>query len=227
MIEIKTGVLTFNNVRLSKHETHKWRGYMGRKFEQYDLIHNHDGAKNKYKYRYPLIQFKVVDEKPVMIALTQKAIEIFKTVMFETNEIDIEGKIIPVYEKSFTVTTQKFGITKEPKQYRFIHPWIGLNQNNYKTYLSLTSMEQKNGLLEKILTTSFFPLAKELGYWVEERVVCKSSLHVVPVNLKTQTLLGFMGRFEINLEIPDYVGVGKSSSRGYGVLVRDKQEVGV
>ncbi len=229
MIKIKTGILTFNDVSLSKNETHKWRGYMGRKFQQYDLIHNHDGDKNKYKYRYPLIQFKVINEKPVMLAITQKAIEIFKTVMFQTDEIDIEGKTIPVYEKSFSVTTQDFGITTEPQKYRFINPWIALNQKNYTRYQNAKSNTEQNQILQNILQTSFFPLAKELGYWIEERVVCKSRLHSIPVNLKGRTLLGFLGSFEINLALPDYIGVGKSSSRGYGVVVGEKslQEVGV
>ena len=36
--------------------------------------------------------------------------------------------------------------------------------------------------------------------------------------LKGNPMLGFLGEFEVNFEIPDYLGIGKSVSRGFGTV---------
>jgi CRISPR/Cas system CMR-associated protein Cmr1 (group 7 of RAMP superfamily) len=33
-------------------------------------------------------------------------------------------------------------------------------------------------------------------------------------------MLGFLGTFSVNFEIPDYWGIGKSVSRGFGTIIR-------
>ena len=33
-------------------------------------------------------------------------------------------------------------------------------------------------------------------------------------------MLGFLGTFSVNFEIPDYWGIGKSVSRGFGTIKR-------
>jgi len=38
-------------------------------------------------------------------------------------------------------------------------------------------------------------------------------------------MIGFKGNFMVNFEIPDYWGIGKSVSRGFGTLVKDKNAV--
>ncbi len=37
-------------------------------------------------------------------------------------------------------------------------------------------------------------------------------------------MTGFMGTFSVNFEIPDYWGIGKSVSRGFGTVVRQKTD---
>ncbi|MEW6621092.1 MAG: CRISPR-associated endonuclease Cas6, partial [bacterium] len=37
-------------------------------------------------------------------------------------------------------------------------------------------------------------------------------------------MLGFLGDFLVNFEIPDYWGIGKSVSRGFGTMVRQKTD---
>lgn len=38
--------------------------------------------------------------------------------------------------------------------------------------------------------------------------------------LKAPPMLGFLGTFSVNFEIPDYWGIGKSVSRGFGTVVK-------
>ena len=37
-------------------------------------------------------------------------------------------------------------------------------------------------------------------------------------------MLGFLGTFSVNFEIPDYWGIGKSVSRGFGTVKREQRE---
>jgi hypothetical protein len=38
-------------------------------------------------------------------------------------------------------------------------------------------------------------------------------------------MLGFLGTFSVNFEIPDYWGIGKSVSRGFGTVVRQRTDI--
>jgi hypothetical protein len=40
--------------------------------------------------------------------------------------------------------------------------------------------------------------------------------------LKGQTMVGFVGSFTLNLQIPDLLGLGKSVSRGFGTIEERK-----
>ncbi len=37
-------------------------------------------------------------------------------------------------------------------------------------------------------------------------------------------MLGFLGTFSVNFEIPNYWGIGKSVSRGFGTVIRQRTE---
>ena len=46
-------------------------------------------------------------------------------------------------------------------------------------------------------------------------------LREVQTTFKSTPILGFLGTFSVNFEIPDYWGIGKSVSRGFGTVVRN------
>ncbi len=87
-------------------------------------------------YRYPLIQFKIVDNTPCIIALTDRAVEIFSDIFMSMDEISIEGQVIPVNEKDLKIETVEFGYTQETFMFHFSSPWIALNQNNFQAIRS-------------------------------------------------------------------------------------------
>jgi hypothetical protein len=41
-----------------------------------------------------------------------------------------------------------------------------------------------------------------------------------PVRLKGVGMTGYKGMFAVNFELPDYIGLGKSVSRGFGTIKR-------
>jgi hypothetical protein len=113
---MKKATLFLNNINLRISQIHKFRGFVGNLFKKHDLIHNHNEA-GKPIYRYPLIQFKLIDNIPAIISITDQAIKIFTELFMSLNEIDIDGMVIPVFEKNLKVEEVDFGyrIHAEPE----------------------------------------------------------------------------------------------------------------
>lgn len=219
---MKKSTLLLNNITLRPDQTHKFRGFVGNLFKEHDLIHNHDTETGKVIYRYPLIQFKLIDSTPAIIAITDQAVKIFTEIFMNLDKINIDGIDIPVFEKDLKVETADFGYSDETFMYEFITPWLGLNQKNYAKYEAAKSNEEKQERLKGILTGNILSMSKSLDYRLDNKQRIKTALQVKhrKVNLKGKSMLGFMGVVKTNFMIPDYMGVGKSVSRGFGCVRR-------
>lgn len=217
---MKKSILYFNSISLKAYHIHKLRGHVGNLFKDNDLVHNHDVVTGKMIYRYPLIQFKIINDIPAIIALTERAVKVFTKIFMGLDEIIIDGKTIPVLEKDLSIENCTFCFSEETYLYKFVSPWIALNQNNFRVYTASKTQKEKNDLLKRVLTGNLLSMAKYLGLHLESDQKIRTDLEVneVAVNLKGKQMLGFKGIFKVNFKIPDYVGLGKSVSRGYGTV---------
>lgn len=215
---MKKAILYFNNIRLNPSQIHKLRGYVGNVFSEHDLIHNHDADTGKSIYRYPLIQFKIIDNTPCIIALTDKAVRVFTEIFMALNEIIIDGRKISINEKDLKIETIDFGFSQETVMYEFITPWIGLNQKNFAIFINLKNQKEKNDLLKRILIGNILSMSKYLGLQLNQgqKINAGLQLQQTKVTLKGQQMIGFKGMFKTNFMIPDHMGLGKSVSRGFG-----------
>lgn len=217
---MKKATLYFNDIRLSPSQIHKFRGYVGNVFAEHDLIHNHNIETGKHIYRYPLIQFKLIDQTPCIIALTEKAIQVFTEIFMSLDEINIEGKRIPVNEKDFKIENADFGFSSETFMYEFTSPWIALNQKNYSAFTGMVETEEKKNLLKRILTGNILSMAKYLGCHLtpDQRIRANLNFRQSKTTLKGKNMIGFEGVFKTNFHLPDHTGLGKSVSRGFGSI---------
>jgi len=213
---LKSAWIKFPNIKLNTSKTHLMRGYFGNAFKEFNLIHNHNELSGKEIYRYPLIQFKVIENTPIIIAFTEEAIEILQKMLLNTENIDIKGNNIPVKEKMFDFKEVKLGWDESFNTYEFVTPWLALNQLNYKKYTEINNIEEKNELLKRNLIANIISMCKSFNYTVPDRLLAQVNLTEAPANLKGQQMIGFTGYFKVNFELPDYIGLGKSVSRGYG-----------
>ncbi|BBO89338.1 CRISPR-associated endonuclease Cas6 [Desulfosarcina ovata] len=219
---MKIATLYFSNVRLRPSQIHKLRGYVGNAFKNHDLIHNHDLTTDKVIYRYPLIQFKLIDNVPAIISITERAIKVFGEIFMQLDHIRINGCDIPVYEKNLKVDDVEFGFSNETFMYEFVSPWIGLNQKNFASYKSYKTESERNNLLRRILVGNMLSMSKYLDVYLEKEQKITVDLKLKPqqVNLKGKQMTAFKGIFKTNFMIPDYLGLGKSVSRGFGTVRR-------
>ncbi|CCK81112.1 CRISPR-associated endonuclease Cas6 [Desulfobacula toluolica] len=219
---MKKAILYFNNIKLNSSQIHKLRGYVGNVFAEHDLIHNHDSVTGKSIYRYPLIQFKIIDHDPCIIALTEKAVQVFTEIFMTLDEIVIDGKVIPIFEKDLKVESVEFGFSSETFMYEFVSPWASLNQKNFKIFITLKTETEKTELLKRILIGNILSMSKYLGVHLEKEQQIQTNLQLKPakVILKGKQMMGFKGLFKTNFRIPDHLGLGKSVSRGFGTIRR-------
>ena len=216
---LKVGEIRFPEIKIKSSLLHKVRGYFADRFKQYDLVHNHDRNTGKSLYRYPAIQFKL-DDHLVIYAFKDEAIDILKEVFLTSEELTIEDFTIMVYEKQIQVKKIQWGEDGNHYVYKFTSPWLALNQRNYQVYQILEHPEAKQEKLKGILINNILSFCKFAGFTVTETLNIKANFDEVEANLKGFMHLAFKGEFMVNFLLPDYLGLGKSSSRGYGNIIR-------
>ncbi|MFW9970445.1 MAG: CRISPR-associated endonuclease Cas6 [Candidatus Odinarchaeota archaeon] len=103
--------------------------------------------------------------------------------------------------------------------YKFKSPWLALNKENYIKYKN-SSITERRELLKKILIGNILSMAKHLEYNIPDTVYADIELSAAKVLYKEIPMIGFKGVFEVNFLIPDYLGIGKAVSHGFGIVKR-------
>ena len=184
------------------------------------LFHNHS-SDTTFRYSYPLIQYKRIRKKMAMFCIGEGTETIGKLLALnETNitlgdretNLEIESAvpkryIVQVWDTAFTYN---------------IRNWIPLNSQNYTEYKSIEELSARIELLEKILVGNILSFAKGMGIEVEKQITCKLVSVEEPriLRVKGVKVMAFNAKFKTNISLPDYIGLGKHASIGYGTVVR-------
>ncbi|HOK80525.1 MAG TPA: CRISPR-associated endonuclease Cas6 [bacterium] len=218
-MKVKTLIFHFTCDCPVKGTPDKLRGYFANRFTDYRLVHNHLGD-NKFLYKVPLIQYKILKQKPFIIGINEGA-DVLQNIHQDIDLLKIGNVEYQIKEKTIVMRTDNFGITENNLCYFFLSPWLALNEENYKSYRNLKSMPEKREFLQKILVGNIISISKSIGYTVPEPIKATiEKIKQVRTTFKGIPMLGFLGSFSINFEIPDYWGIGKSVSRGFGTIKR-------
>ena len=180
------------------------------------LFHNHlDG--NGFLYKYPLIQYKVVNNHPTIICFDYGVDEIHK--FFENTDWSIKISDRWLNMKIERLNMNQFTMNVWDKMFNYrIYNWIALNKKNYELYQKLEGIVEQTQFLEKKLVGNILSFAKGIEWTIDKEVKLNiTKIHDTrPVSLKGQKLLGFNLDFKCNVLIPSNIGLGKSVSVGYG-----------
>ncbi len=219
-MEFRVMIITFNDNKLNSNAAPKIRGNFANLFPQYPELHHHV-EESKLLYKYPLIQYKIIENIPMILGIN-KGCNILKGIYDKVNALQIGNKKTQdICEKNIRILTVLFELTPKINTYSFLTPWLALNEKNYEKYQKLGNWPKRKELLEKILIGNIISMSKSLGYTVPEPIKANiGKLKEVPTSLKGTPMLGFLGTFSVNFEIPDYWGIGKSVSRGFGTIIR-------
>lgn len=209
-------LIQFNN-EIRQHEIPLLRGAIISKFRDNDLFHNH--IDSGLRYSYPLIQYKRLGGVAAIIGV-DKGAELLKTMItdqpipMKLGRREVDMVIDAAYEGQFPLD-----FTETPETYE-IKDWLPFNQSNYNEYKATQILTERISILEKILVGNILSMGKGTETCFQSNVECKIT------NLTSQKKTFYKGTelisvdatFQCNVQLPDFVGLGKGASIGHGVI---------
>jgi len=182
------------------------------------LFHNHRNP-DGYHYRYPLIQYKTIQGKAGIVCLNDGADDIHHLLQHRDLTLQIGDRRATFRIED--VRLNYFNVQVWQTYFHYsLHHWIALNQDNYRRFQALDSEVERLQLLERILTGNLMAFAKYIDWTVEDRIEVRITklkrIRYLPY--KGQKVLAFSLNFRCNVSLPDWVGIGKGASTGFGTV---------
>lgn len=194
------------------------RGAVAGMFPEEPLFHQHDGE--KLVYSYPKIQYKSLGGVAYLVGLGEGGAALGR-VNFLGRTFRFGGETYSAESVQASFHRRRFGLAPDVRRYLFLSPWMALNERNFERYQMTGDPDGQRALLRRVLTGNLLSMSKGLGYTVPERIsVDFERIWEKPVRLKGNPMLAFRGSFAANFRIPNFWGIGKSTSRGFGTIER-------
>ncbi len=153
------------------------------------------------------------------MCINQGTEEILK--FFEQTDwhIVLSGKEVDTQIKDLRFDYFRCEFRELPVKYR-MQNWFALNEDNFQRFVKLTSDSDKYEFLQRILIGNIISFAKGIHWNLDQQLrVTVARLHAERFfNFKDHKMAGFDLDFSANVLLPDAIGLGKSVSRGFGVI---------
>ena len=206
--------------RLFPYEVPRFRGAVIEKTRRAsDWFHNHRDD-NGYLYRYPRIQYKVTWKKATIVCLEEGVDEIHHLFRHDDLSMAIGHTVADMQIEHVRAHWHTLGLWDSLRTYSLLN-WLALNQEHYQRYRQLEgNLVARIRLLEDILRGNILAFAKSLDWHLDQRL----EVHISKINevkylkYKGQYLLAFTLLFQTNTALPDFIGLGKGASTGFGLV---------
>lgn len=183
------------------------------------LFHNHSGE--RLRYAYPLIQYKCIAGKAAIVCIG-KGVEAIEELISEANfSVKLGKRNVTLRIDKIEAEVIDIQQSLSPISYR-LQGWLPLNEGNYEQFMSTDGMVERIHILERILTGNVLSLLKGLNIFVDFQVQIVITDYVTkkPVIYKKVKFISVDLSFIANISLPEYIGIGKHSSIGAGILTR-------
>lgn len=218
MYKIPTIVIQFDNEIESKALPY-FRGAVIASLEKKDILfHNHD--EDKFRYAYPLIQYKRIHKKAAVMGV-DKGIEVISQLLSVRDfNFQIGNEQVEMRVEAVNAYNNEIMLTENADCHYRLRSWLPLNSENYKQYQDSESMVERIQILERVLVGNILSFLKGVDIYLEEQI----SLHITDitgqrtVTYKNVKLMAFDIEFKTNIQLPQYIGIGKNASVGCGLL---------
>lgn len=184
------------------------------------LFHNHIDGKS-FRYKYPLIQYKRIRKKAAVFCIADGVEAIGQFLSLQDFAISLGGKSIKLEVESVSPKRNLVQIWDSTFRYK-LHNWLPLNSENYQLFMKLDELSARIEFLERMLVGNILSFAKGIGINLEKELLCKVLDIGEPrlLSAKGVKMMAFNVEFKSNLSLPDYMGIGKHVSLGFGTVVR-------
>ena len=225
MKKLRTLLVTFDNP-INPSQISAFRGAVIEKVGRENILfHNHLGD-DGFSYRYPLIQYKSVYKKPAIFCVDAGVEAIHH--LFENRSWTIQFNGFPMNLKvdDLNLKTTTLNVWETTFNY-YLNNWQALNEINYQKFNTLNSLTDRIDMLERILIGNILSMAKGLDWHIEKKVSVKiTDMEAEKLSrMKDIHVAAFNLRFTSNIYLPDFIGLGKGASKGFGIVkqIRNKE----
>ena len=219
MPEITTLSIQFNR-RISRREIPYFRSAVIEKTERASShFHNHKGNE-AFHYRYPHIQYKICNGLPTIVCLQEGVEDINWLLEKDDLQLNIGNRKVDFKIRDLKMGVKNIGISGGLEHYSLSN-WMALNQKYLSKWIGMkVDSEAQKDFLESILTGNILSFAKGMDYHIKERLMVKITHLSKPFSqtFKGQNVLVFNIEFVSNIELPQWIGLGKGSSLGFGTV---------
>jgi hypothetical protein len=186
---------------------------------QSSLFHNHQ-PDSRSIYRYPLIQYKALFKRAAMICLEAGTDDIHY--LFRQRDLDLR---IGNEQQTFQIEDihlQYFNVQTRDTHFEYaLKDWMALNQENYQRYTQLQTEVERYQFLDQLLRANLLTFTEALGF--EPQIPLEVGITRMKderwLQYKRQKVLCFSLNFRTNLSLPNFIGLGKGVSVGYGSVM--------
>jgi len=224
--QAKQRILTLKfGTPIHKDEISSLRGAINKLLEAENnvLFHNHEGE--TFRYSYPLIQYKRINRKAALVCINEgtEAIGLLlnkgkiecklglRTVQMEIDTVKANQHLIQTWDSTFVY---------------YLRKWLPLNQENYFEYQKLEGIAEKCLFLERILIGNILSMGKGIGIHFDHEISCKiTNIEATKLlKYKNVKMMAFDIEFKSNVSLPDFIGIGKGASTGFGMVARKSEK---
>ncbi len=208
------------DAEIHQHEVPLFRGAVINSLGEHPNLYYHNHLDDdKFRYAYPLIQYKRLGGKAAIVCV-EDGVDIIGQFLTEANgTLNIgnrqiacnTGKILPA-----RILVQ----TWENLFCYHISRWLPLNSKNYQRYQEIEGVVEQVTFLENILKANLLSMLKGLGIHLEKELILKITeiSNSYLFHNKGVKMMAFNADFKCNLSVPNNIGIGKNASIGCGIV---------
>jgi hypothetical protein len=222
MIKIRFLKIQFDT-EIEAYEIPAFRGaVIAKAGNEHIIFHNHLNDR-EFLYGYPVIQYKRIGKNPAIICIDYGVEEIHHLFNNTNMEIVIGQRPVSLVVKNLQMQQYNLQVWEKHFEYR-LYNWLALNQENYEKYQALKDELSQTIFLENILKANIISFAKGVKWDIDKQISLRIDelIKAKIVPYKQQKLLAFDIRFRSNVFLPDFVGLGKGVSLGFGTVSQIK-----
>lgn len=170
-------------------------------------------------FLYPRVQVKVLRNQLCIFAVNE-GVEPTKALLDKMKTLDINGIAYEFINVNVDEAFNLFEVVpNQYKKYKFITPWVALNEKQTKQYDRLFYSEKRvflNDMLVKNLTF----ICTNLGRIPKEEIQVRfRASSLTPKIVDYSNNGSFKGFFTTNVCLPNYIGIGNGIAKGLGTTI--------
>lgn len=199
----------------------KFRGAVVAALEEKDILfHNHDN--DRLRYAYPLIQYKCIHGKAAVVGIGKGVDVITNLLDVQDFHFSIGKETVEMKMEAVKSYDNEILLTEKPTCRYRLRNWLPLNTGNYAQFQNAVGLVERVMMLEDVLTGNILSFLKGNDIYIDRPI----EVHITDIKgqhgviYKKLRLMAFDIEFRTNISLPQYIGLGKSASVGYGVVTK-------